>query len=49
MTEAPRWFTDALKEAPRRSQVEVDGASINVLEWGDPQAPPVATASGRTP
>ncbi len=35
MTKAPRWFTDALADKPRQSSVEVEGAPINVLEWGE--------------
>lgn len=36
---APAWFTAALADAPERSKVEVDGAAIEVLTWGDRGAP----------
>ena len=32
--EAPAWFDAALANAPERSQITVDGASIEVLAWG---------------
>ena len=34
MSDAPGWFKRALAEEPRRSNHEVEGTSINVLEWG---------------
>jgi pimeloyl-ACP methyl ester carboxylesterase len=46
MTDAPRWFTDALKDMPRRSTVDVDGAAINVLEWGDRGEPGLILVHG---
>ena len=35
MTTPPSWFTDALNNEPRQSNVDVDTAAINVLEWGE--------------
>jgi pimeloyl-ACP methyl ester carboxylesterase len=32
--EAPPWFDAALANAPERSQIRVEGASIEVLAWG---------------
>lgn len=34
MSDAPRWFTDAMAEEPAQSFVEVAGTPINVLQWG---------------
>lgn len=46
MTEAPRWFTDALKDKPRQSSVEVEGTAINVLEWGETGKPGLILVHG---
>jgi pimeloyl-ACP methyl ester carboxylesterase len=32
---APRWFEEALAAAPERSFIEVDGARIDTLAWGE--------------
>lgn len=32
---APAWFTAALADAPERSTIEVDGADLEVLTWGE--------------
>ena len=32
---SPRWFTHALAQAPERSFVEVEGARLEVLAWGE--------------
>ena len=32
---APAWFASALAHAPERSRIEVDGAGIEVLTWGE--------------
>src|SRR5690348_16175203 len=36
MTEAPGWFTHALAVPYRDAQVEVDGATIHYVAWGEP-------------
>lgn len=35
MSEAPRWFSDALADTPTARSVSVEGASVNYLEWGE--------------
>lgn len=37
--ESPSWFTDALAVSPERRNVQVDGARIHYLRWGDPSHP----------
>jgi pimeloyl-ACP methyl ester carboxylesterase len=32
---APAWFTSALAQAPERSFIEVDGAKLELLTWGE--------------
>jgi pimeloyl-ACP methyl ester carboxylesterase len=32
---APAWFTSALAHAPERSFIEVEGANLELLTWGD--------------
>lgn len=46
MTDVPRWFTDTLKDTPRQTAVEVDGAAINVLEWGQQGQPGLILVHG---
>lgn len=36
MTAEPPWFTAAIAAAPQRLTIEVEGASIEVLQWGQP-------------
>ncbi|GAA4866631.1 alpha/beta hydrolase [Saccharopolyspora cebuensis] len=33
----PRWFREALAEAPRHADVEVEGCPIHLRCWGDPE------------
>lgn len=35
-TAGPEWFERAVADRPREGRVEVDGATIGWLEWGDP-------------
>lgn len=35
MTDAPRWFRDAVADEPLTRSVEVDGAKVHYLEWGN--------------
>lgn len=46
MSDAPRWFTDALREAPTQRAVEVEGTPINVLEWGEAGHPGLVLVHG---
>ena len=46
MTKAPLWFRDALGHEPRQSLISVEGADINVLEWGEPGAPGLVLIHG---
>ena len=46
MTTPPRWFTDALADEPRQSAVEVEGAAINFLQWGEPEKPGLILVHG---
>ncbi|MCH7585125.1 MAG: alpha/beta hydrolase [Acidobacteria bacterium] len=46
MTEPPGWFKRALAEEPRQSTHEVEGTSINVLEWGDVGSPGLVLVHG---
>lgn len=46
MTDAPRWFIDALA-APRESRwVEAEGCAIHYLRWGDPTRPGLVLLHG---
>ena len=46
MTNAPRWFIDALA-APREScWVEAEGCAIHYLRWGDPAKPGLVLLHG---
>ena len=42
----PSWFSSALATRPTVSRVDVDGASINALSWGDPSLPGVVLIHG---
>jgi pimeloyl-ACP methyl ester carboxylesterase len=46
MTEAPQWYLEAIAHTPRQSAIEVDGCSINILEWGDPGNPGLILVHG---
>ena len=46
MTTAPRWFSKALKNVPRQSSVDVEGAAINVLQWGEVGKPGLILVHG---
>ena len=37
ITERPQWFKDALEVEHKSSKVNINGADIHFLEWGDPQ------------
>jgi pimeloyl-ACP methyl ester carboxylesterase len=42
----PAWFDAAMAEPPVTSFVDVDGGSIEVLAWGEPDAPPLILIHG---
>src|SRR5690606_30970270 len=44
---APAWFEAALAEAPARSFVEVEGARIETLAWGEVGRPGVMLLHGK--
>lgn len=46
MADAPAWFTSALEKTPEHSTIDVDGCSIHVRSWGDPDKPPLAFVHG---
>ncbi len=46
--DAPAWFEAALANAPERSQITVDGASIEVLAWGRVGDPGVLLLHGNS-
>ena len=46
MTDAPQWFTDAVAVAPDAGTVEVAGATVNHLRWGDPAKPGLVLVHG---
>ena len=46
MTDAPRWFTDALAVQPEQSFVEVAGTPINVFDWGTAGKPGLVFVHG---
>ncbi|NML08419.1 alpha/beta hydrolase [Sphingomonas sp. G-3-2-10] len=35
MSDTPDWFADALAQAPERSFIDVEGAAIELLAWGE--------------
>ena len=37
ITDRPQWFKEALEVEHKSSKVNIDGADIHFLEWGDPQ------------
>ncbi|MDQ3384629.1 MAG: alpha/beta hydrolase [Actinomycetota bacterium] len=43
---APTWFTRAVAEVPRTSEVEVEGCRIAALSWGDPTLPGLVLIHG---
>lgn len=45
---APAWFTDALLVEPRRRWINVEGARIETLAWGDPHAPGLLLMHGQS-
>lgn len=46
MTETPSWFTAAVAVTPEHRRVEVDGASIHYLSWGDRGRPGIVFVHG---
>ncbi|MDW3217284.1 MAG: alpha/beta hydrolase [Acidimicrobiales bacterium] len=46
MTDTPTWFTDAVSVIPEDRRVEVDGAEIHYLSWGDPGRPGIVFVHG---
>ena len=46
ITEQPQWFKDALARDHRDDFIEVDGAKIHFMEWGDKTNPPVVMVHG---
>lgn len=46
MTEAPRWFTDALRTEPSQLTATVDGTDVNVLDWGTARLPGLVFVHG---
>jgi pimeloyl-ACP methyl ester carboxylesterase len=45
---APQWFKDALAKAPERSMIEVLGAAIEVLAWGEVGKPGLIFVHGNS-
>ena len=46
MTEAPKWFTDAIAAAPEERSVEVEGCTIRYLRWGEVGRPGLLLVHG---
>lgn len=46
MTEAPDWFRRALADKPEEARVDVLGAPIHYLRWGDPEKPGIVLVHG---
>jgi pimeloyl-ACP methyl ester carboxylesterase len=46
MTDAPSWFTAAIANEPTTRSVEVAGASINYLSWGESGRPGIVFVHG---
>ncbi len=44
--QAPRWFLEAINTPYERGAVDVDGASINYLRWGDASKPGIILVHG---
>lgn len=44
--EAPRWFRDAVADAPAVGEARVAGAAVRYLSWGEPGAPAVVLLHG---
>jgi len=43
---APQWFADAIAQTPEKRFVDVGGARIHYLRWGDPAKPGVLLVHG---
>ena len=46
MSDAPSWFSNAIAAEPVTRKVDVAGASINYLSWGDPGRPGIVFVHG---
>jgi pimeloyl-ACP methyl ester carboxylesterase len=46
MTDAPKWFLDAIAVSPRSNTVDVKGCPIHYLAWGDPKLPGLVLIHG---
>ncbi len=46
MADAPQWFTDAVNAPFRECGVDVDGATVRYLTWGDQDKPGILLAHG---
>ena len=46
MSEAPRWFRDAINTPYDEDVVEVDGCPIHYLRWGDRERPGLVLVHG---
>ncbi len=46
MTDSPEWFRRALEQKPEDCWVEVDGARIHYLRWGDREKPGIVLVHG---
>lgn len=46
MSDAPSWFTKALANEPTRRSVDVSGAAINYLSWGERGRPGIVFVHG---
>ncbi len=46
MTEVPSWFSAAIAVEPTARRIEVDGAHINYLSWGDAHRPGIVFVHG---
>jgi len=46
MTAAPSWFANAIADLPETHRVDVDGASVNYLAWGETGRPGIVFIHG---
>jgi pimeloyl-ACP methyl ester carboxylesterase len=46
MHDAPRWFLDAVADAPQDRRVEVQGCPVHYLAWGEPGRPGLVFVHG---
>ena len=46
MSDAPRWFEDALATPREERRVAVDGVDLHYLRWGDPANPGLLLVHG---